>query len=511
MSNSFGENIWPLDLLKSDSNLNSKTDGTDDSLSMLINNLSFFKKYKAVGILIILILIAFSYFISPYHVELDPDATCYMGVTRLLLEGESPIFDFNLDYTPLVMYLMCFPVRLFGASYPVGMFTSYLVQFFDAFMVYKISCKYKLSQSQSIVASLWFLLCCLFFGGRQYLLEPFVLSFGLSAVLLAGNKSMFHVTLSGILCFCAFWSKQYGLGFLPLVLLALFREGGNPRTDLSRILVMGCSFFLSALFFFFLLLLPGVQFSELGKFLHNDYVRAGFSGLFESYLSLLTFFPLLVMPVVMLLVKTRILLKDSLFLLSFSGIIVFMMQGWVRYNYHYLMLVVPFAIWLLLASYRHISSSAMRCGFASMLVLMILIPTTVAIRKDFVILTSGRRANREACASEVAKLVPVGSRNVYTSINMLSLTLQNNYLPPCLKEHGMSNGFLMDPSEIFMLLQSADYCIIAKVDFSNEELFPFQLREYLHDKFSISEIDIDGTESDCVVFSRNNNELFFLS
>lgn len=448
------------------------------------------------------ILIIFSYAISPYNVELDPDATCYMGVTRLLLDGKIPLIDFKIDYTPLVMYLMCLPVSIFGASYPVGMITTYLVQAYDAFLVYGISRQHKFSKSHAIFAALWFLLCCLFFGGRQYLLEPFVLAFGLSSIFVIRKKSFCYAILSGTFCFCAFWTKQYGLGFLPLLVLAIILERENKRVMLFRICAVVSGFIFTALLFLSILLLSGVDFNSFRTLLHGDYECSGFSGLIESYCSLLTFFPLLVWPVVTLTLNTKAASKDSLTLLSFCGILIFMMQGWVRYNYHYLMLAVPFAIWLLLAVCRQMRTCLAYRMYGCFLAVVLLIPTIVAIRKDYIILTSDRRTTREACAAEVAKLVPVGSENVYTSINMLSLTLQNNYLPPCIKDHGMSNGFLMDPSEAFELLQSADYCVIAKEDLSNEELFPEKLREHLEKEFTSTEISVGNKVYECLVFSK---------
>lgn len=468
-----------------------------------INKLDTIYKTPLVkkGTLIVMgVLIAISYCLSPYNVELDPDATCYMGVTRLLCNGQIPIVDFKIDYTPLVMYLMMLPVSLFGASYPVGMITAYIVQLFDALLVVSLAKKAHLSQLRSIFCGLYFLICCLFLGGRQFFLEPFVLFFGLSSLWLLHYNRSYTSLLAGICCFCAFWCKQYGLGFLPLALLFIIFD----KTVFSH-LIKKCLFFISGFIIGMICsigywLSLGISVYQIVDALSTKYNVAGISGLVETLQSFSLFYPLFFFVLIFVLFRPSIILKNRIHPVCICGVLGFMLQGWVRYNYHYLMLVAPFAILLLvhfgtLLYHRQLSSF-----YHLFLFICTLIPVLICIRKDVVMFTSGKRVQREECAARVAIYIPRGSTNVYTSINMLSLTLQNNYFPPCLKEHGMSNGFLIEPAETLVLLQSADFCIIAKEDYSNENLFPFQLKEYLLNFYS--EIDMIEDESDCLLLSR---------
>lgn len=468
-----------------------------------INKLDTICKTPSVkkGSLIVMgLLIAISYCLSPYNVELDPDATCYMGVTRLLCNGQIPIVDFKIDYTPLVMYLMMLPVSLFGASYPVGMITAYIVQLFDALLVVSLAKKAHLSQLRSFFCGLYFLLCCLFLGGRQFFLEPFVLFFGLSSLWLLHYNRSYTSLLAGICCFCAFWCKQYGLGFLPLALLFIIFDKTVFSLIIKKSLFFISGFIIGMICSIGYWISLGISVSQIVDALSTKYNVAGISGLVETLQSFSLFYPLFFFVLIFVLFRPSIILKHRILPVCICGVLGFMLQGWIRYNYHYLMLVIPFAILSIVYFGTELHYRLIRRIYHISLVLCTFIPIFICIRKDIVIFTSGKRVQREACAAAVAKLVPPGSSNVFTSINMLSLTLQNNYFPPCLKEHGMSNGFLIDPKDSFYLLKSASYCLIAKEDWENDDLFPDRMKSFLFDNFQITEVDVEGTYSDCFVF-----------
>lgn len=152
----------------------------------------------------------------------------YLSISNRICEGYKLYEDVACGYTPLYLYI-CAAFRWL-LDIPHNVYWPYLLlqQLFRigcAGMVYGIAKEFKASTWWAIVAAFYCLFILVRVEGWALLLEVPSAFFGLAAcysILRYRDENTLHSLWIGILISCSFLTKQYGLGFLPLVLYLIF-------------------------------------------------------------------------------------------------------------------------------------------------------------------------------------------------------------------------------------------------------------------------------------------------
>lgn len=457
------------------------------------------KNIAWISLTFLLLLLICSLVLAFSRAGLGMDSYYYHGVGRLMAEGKVPFVDFYLSYTPLSFYMLSLVISVFGTSYKVGLALLYLVYFFDAFMVYRICKQYTSSSLTAFWCLVLTLLLLINSGGYAYELEAFVLLFGLPAVYFITKKTTQYTILSGVFCFCAFWVKQYGLGFIFLTLIYLLFDGGIRKWNIRRILFLFFGFCGALLFFLFLFLLQGIELSNLRSFSGESYEREGIEGLIMGSRLLLMTIPTLVVSVFIMIYKYKDSCKIPMMYLAIAGIIGFMLPCYVRFYGHYMMLAMPFCTILLVLPLRLVKSGLYKKFYMYILAFTLVIPTYFSVINISNLLNTNGRMEQIEAAKEVSKWVPKGTNNVYVASTLLPMALINEYNPPALKSYGMSNGFVTRPHQVLEMLQGASYCIMSDDAFKRKERYNKDVISYLNHNF----IELDS-------FKTINKEICFV-
>lgn len=439
--------------------------------------------------------------LSLYNGRIDTDSYYYIGVSRFIMEGKIPFVDFSLHYTPLSFYLMCIPFSVFGVSFQVGMITLYFVHALNAFLIFKICCQHTANKRQAAFFALLSLLLCLNFNGDCYVLEPFVLLFGLMGLFFLKKESAIRLVLSGFLCFCAFWSKQYGLGFICLAIVQVCLTNSFGMGLIRKLLYLMVGFIGGMLFFVSLFLLQGVEPLQMLSLSGSDYRRDGMQGLIDAWRTLFIILPFLIIPIVLLASKVFKLRQNPLLVVSFCGVFGFMLQCYVRFYAHYLILVMPFCSLLLFAGINSIRSIRYQRLYIVLLLISPVIPLYFNTKSDLSMLQSNERVAQIECAESIKKIIPEGSDNVFASSDLHSTMLLNTYNPPMIEKHGLSNGFVTDSTDVSEMIHSASYCLISEQRLASEQ-FSTEVRVYLSKDFNVKEIPQTMLSSRCFIFCR---------
>lgn len=454
--------------------------------------------YFKIWIIVLLVLVMGKMCLSLYGGAINPDANYYIGASRFIMGGKVPFVDFQLGYTPLSFYIMCIPLSMFGVSFTTALATLYIVHILNAFWVYKICCQYSINQWLSTFMAVLSLMLCLTCDGGSYVLEPFVLFFGLPTIYLLKTESIKKIMFSGFLCFCAFWCKQYGLGFicLALVYLCLCHSVGMPL--IRKLLYLLLGFVAGLVVFVALFWIQGVDPLAMLSLSGSDYRRDGIPGFIDAWRSLLIIIPLLVLPIIMVVIRLKEIRKHPLLYISFCGVFGFMLQCYVRFYGHYMILVMPFCA-LLFACVKAFLSFRFKKAYTLLLLLTPVIPSYFTIKDSVNLLKNDVRAIQEQSAHMIEQIVPKGSAGVFASSDMLPVVLLNSYDPPLEQKFGLSNGFVTNPDEVFEMIQVSTYCIISVSRLKSLQ-FSLESREYLEQKFELKKFS--NSQTHLLVYTR---------
>lgn len=455
--------------------------------------------YLKIWIIVLLVLVVAKMSLSLSGGAINPDAYYYIGVSRFMMEGRGPFEDFQLGYTPLSFYIMCIPFSIFGVSFTTALAVLYMVLTVNAFWVYKICTQYSANQWLSTFTAVFSLMLCLICDGGSYVLEPFVLFFGLPALYLLKTDNIKKIMLSGFLCFCAFWCKQYGLGFicLALVYLCFYHSVGMPL--IRKLLYLLLGFFAGLVAFLVLFWIQDVDPLAMLSLSGNDYHREGIQGFVDAWRTLFIITPLLILPIIMVVIRLKEIRKHLLLYISFCGVFGFMLQCYVRFYGHYLILVMPFCALMLFACVKAFKSLRYRNVFVFLLLLVPVIPTYFTTKDIVGLLNSDGRAIQEQSAHMIEQIIPKGSADVFASSDMLPVALLGSYNPPLEHKFGLSNGFVTNPDDVYEMIQASSYCIISENRLESSQFSP-ESREYLEEKFVQKKID--NSQTHLLVFSR---------
>jgi hypothetical protein len=182
--------------------------------------------YPRVNICYLLYGLIFVFFgIAVLFQKPNLDAVYYLNVSQLLAKGFVPWRDITTPY-PYISYFLLAPFAAFisGAYlFKFGLTVLFIILSIAARFVYLIGYYFFKEKWVAHICVFVFLLSVYVYEGTMYVLEPFVLFWGLPAVwcVLSSNGRRLWLLSSGLLCGVAMFSKQYGLGFLPLCFLSI--------------------------------------------------------------------------------------------------------------------------------------------------------------------------------------------------------------------------------------------------------------------------------------------------
>jgi len=181
-------------------------------------------RHTSVYLFVLLIGYVIVTFLFPY---IEVDASYYLKIAFDISHGMSFYKDMNVQYNPLVMYLLSFLFYIFPKA-GFYLINSYLLLIYivNGFLFYKILGFYDLKKAIKQLFVIIMLLSFYLFTGFNLYLEPFVLMFQFLALFLLlkweVNKSWQLLFFAGMCSYFAFYSKQYGIFILPAFIFFIY-------------------------------------------------------------------------------------------------------------------------------------------------------------------------------------------------------------------------------------------------------------------------------------------------
>lgn len=440
-----------------------------------------FRNIAVPAIAVSAVVVLFSMLTAVLYAPINADASYYLAVPRLVLDGCVPFRDFALSYTPLSFYMMCLPGFLFGDSFGVSMVFLYVVQIVNILLVKKLCDSYTGSSLMSWTYAMLFGLASLCLDGQSYVLEPFVLLFGLSALLVleTNKESRIAGIFAGFLCFCSFMCKQYGLGFICLSVVWVALSAGKKGIFVRNEVRLLAGFVIGMLLSLLLAVLNRIPLENVLTLAGSDYARHGIRGLVSGWMKLVFVLPALVLAAIVAVSNIKDTLKDKLLICSVLGMVGYSIPLLVRSYRHYLMLIVPFGVILIAAVAGLFKRDKWKTGFEFFVLLTLLMPMAQLAINDFRMISSDRRTTQINMAAELSESVPVGTKDVFVSFPLLAESFINQYLPPRMEKYGMSNGFVEDEESALDMISEAGYLI-----FTEDSGYSQEVASYIRDNFT---------------------------
>lgn len=469
------------------------------------------KKYNSVltRIIILFILIIFSLVLGAMWIYanygmIQADATYYIGISNAILNGMVPYKDFVLEYTPLSFYFMCIPTYLFNNSYTIDILFLYLFHVLNAILVFFICIRHNKTKFISCFTALFSLTLCYYLGGEVYILEPFVLFLGLTAIYCITYNKTLNYFVAGILCFCSFWTKQYGVGFIFLCVVywIMAFNGKYRNTKLIIYLILG--FIAGLLLAILCMYLQNIDIITAFKMISgSNYERKGsFLGVMSVWRTLLSIVPFFIFSIILFVMNIKKSISNKMLVVSICGILGFSLQWYIRTYWHYLILLVPFYVIFILESIENIKSKKWKFIFLICFVLSIFRPLCALLSNRISIYNNKPRQEQEAYAKKIRGIISDNKNNVYAAGDAMPINLINQYWPPLIKKYGFSNGFVETTEGTYEMIASADYCIISNQVFNHDKRFTPEICCYLDNNFSKQIIQLSGTETVFYIFQR---------
>lgn len=183
------------------------------------------------------------------------DSGYYLSISNRICDGYKLYDDIACAYTPLHLYL-CSAYRILF-DIPFNTYWPYLLlqQFFRvgcAYFLYCIAKEFQSTTTWALVSAFYCLFLLMRVEGTQVLLEVPSSFWGLAACLVTlkvHSKNPILMLFAGLLVSFSYLTKQYGLGFLPLVLYILTCY--SPRNKIHiRIMYVLVGFLIPIVFCF---------------------------------------------------------------------------------------------------------------------------------------------------------------------------------------------------------------------------------------------------------------------
>ncbi|MBR6142280.1 MAG: hypothetical protein IKQ37_11070 [Bacteroidaceae bacterium] len=416
---------------------------------------------------LLLLIAVLSFVLSIFCSAENPDIYYYMGCVQLLLEGKVPFVDFHTHYTPMSFYMACLPAYFFGTGNTAALSFVTFLNFVNAGLVYCLLRREVKDKTLCLFAVVLYLMSLFVMNGVCYMLEPFIMFWGLLSLIAVQRESLWSVLAAGAFSFFAFWTKQYGLGFFVLNILYLLlarREGDKASPSRAGLAV---SFFIgfavAGCCMVGALLMQGATLSGMVGFSGQAYERFGFLSLLQGYGYLLRVVLFLPVGIYLFIKHFKSLRDDKLLIVCLCGILGFMLTTYVRPYPHYLQLSLPFAVLLIAIMVDRYGIQLGNERLVKWFKASIIVPLVLVMIGDYNFIFYNERQAVDDVAAEVAKIIPEGTDKVYVSTKLLCVAHVNRYGAPMLWKHGMSNGFVEEGEPLREVIMDAGSYVIDTV------------------------------------------------
>lgn len=459
------------------------------------------KTFKDLAVVILGVVLIASFVVSCCIRTVGHDAYYYIGVTKLILQGDIPFLNFHLDYTPLSFYLMCIPIKLFGASLTVIAFCSFFLHLTNTFLLYRLTRSCVASRKVCAIFCVMYLSLCYILDGHGYILEPYVTFWGLSSLLFAKKEKWVFIVLSGVCCAFSFLSKQYGLGYIVLLSFFYYFCSKKNRKKLCPQFLLWGTFLTIVSFYVFYLLLHGGTFNQLIATSGSDYQKNGIFSLLRSYGIIFCIMPILIMAMVIYIRQK--LYKKNIINLAVLGMSGFMLATYVRSYPHYYQLALPFCIMIMVLIHYYMVGEKNKQIYSRLVYLTLFISFILIVCKDIRAFPRFEKQRLEDQATKLSLALPIGSRNVFVDLNSLELGLINDYYPPLLEKYGLSNGFVESESAFRDLVFASDYCLLSVGKDASINARMEDVAKYLKENFIRTEVSDSRNRCFAIVYTKD--------
>lgn len=445
-----------------------------------------------------------SYTINFFFLETFIDHSYYINCSRLILEGKYPFTDFNPSYPPLVYYIGAVVLRIFPDTVYTHLMVLYAFIAADTFIIYKLAKKLNASSSVTTLTIFYFLFLMIKSDGTAYVLEPFVLFFGLLSLLVVQSRNKMMLFVAGMLAMCAAWCKQYGVGFVCLSCLYPIVESQSIGKKITKALIIIAGIAAGFFTLFGISQLNGAEYSDLSMLSGNSYQRHGFDSLLNGYFKFSGIAHIFVVFLFLIPYYFRTLIKKPMAWICVAGIIGFMMQCYVRNFRHYMILAIPFVVLLIPIVINCFKTQKAKTIFLSLVCVSLFAKSIELIVKDCNVVRQNGRAKEVAIAKELAETIPYGTDDVYVSIRALRSTAHNYYKPSLIQEHGMANGFADGTITTNEYLSTCQWLVIDDEDMKDSARFNGASFAILQSQYQlVKHLTGEGGNPALTVYKRN--------
>jgi len=424
-----------------------------------------------------IILLFVAYCISAFRVSLNPDAVYYLGVIEQISNGKVPYRDFGLGYTPLGFYMMLIPKYIFGehCNYTVYISFLYIISFLNAFILFKLAKRYTGNNNLSLFAAFLFLLQIYNLQGVYFILEPFVVFWGLLALYLTTAKvlNLKMIFFSGLFAGFSFLSKQYGLGSLAVVMFFFIVNSKSIKLLIKNEILVFTGFSFGIGLFFFIGYISGVRFEDFYYVSTGGHygVRSLFYYWESIELLVLKLAPwLLFLPVYYYYYYYYKIKSNNSFLHIFVllvAVIIFSFQFYFLNLVHYYILLIPYTV-LISVILLHIKiPRSIRYIYLILLIFPMISNIHHVFKNTKSLLGQNERDKQIHQSAEIANLIgDTQNKIVYCFSGIINYVyFFNNYQPPLIQKYGYSFGYETNDG-IKERLMKSDFLIIDQANYS---------------------------------------------
>lgn len=404
------------------------------------------------------------------------DSAYYLMTVGKIAEGYTLYKEIAVGYTPLWFYLM------YLLSYPFGISCYHPAYFLALHYLFAIGCSVLMvkiakifthSRSIALLAGWLLLISSHWLDGHYVLLEIPSVFFGLLSLCLIlhhGSKRLWLYIVYGVVAACAFWVKQFGLGFFMLGYILLLFE--TDRWKKIGLFSMGFAMTAVACFGIWGKELIPVIFSSYGT---TSAVEAGldtsFSALFARWFMMMRYLLLRIAPallcvVLMVFIPFKVDSKRREWLLCICAIGGFSLQyrfaqAWTSIGgLHYYQYLMPFVVLLIAVCLSYETNKYLKgLLYAAVAITVVLnLHSTYNNRVRKLYLRPNFDDTHQSIAQKAKQYVEEG-KTVWIP-DLITLYYYGEFTPPNLKEYGYSFGTLvLNTHDVAKQIRSADYVI----------------------------------------------------
>ena len=426
---------------------------------------------------------------------INTDAGFYLAVARLLQASSILYAEINMSYTPLGVSFFAVWGHIFGTNFSSYLSSIAFVQFLNSAVIFLISRQLGAKYATAWLASVVFLFLNYKYEGMCIVLEPFVIFWLLTATwaLFSPKEGLIMPLLAGFCISMAILSKQYGLAYIPVLIIYLI--WGNPKHKQVYGILGLILPWIACFIYFYLLgnLSPG----DLWEIWMNNesYGERSIPKAMKAFL----FFLLISIPHIFVLPfskdliainkhQIKMLFRMTVLLMAFLGLGASL---YIEQYPHYFQLIIPFGILLGVYMWAGIKNelkewlSFLNTSFANKIVLLGLIFTLTvwglrfvhAIPQLFRHDTNSRNTQLKQ-AEEVQQYVPQFSEVLLLSYYKQWLNYTNAYRPVLPVNYGYAFPENQKDHQLSQLIQAAKVVLTESYDLEKYPRYKLLLHQF---------------------------------